>query len=73
MQTRGYVVAGRECNEMNILCLYDTQTFQETILLDASNEIEIYNLGYVASTNKVMFNGLSFANGQYVVGNISLS
>ena len=58
---------------MNILCLYDTQTFQETILLDASNEIEIYNLGYVASTNKVMFNGLSFANGQYVVGNISLS
>jgi hypothetical protein len=40
--------------------------------LDAANEIEIYNLGYVATANKVLFNGLSFANGQYVVGDISL-
>ena len=43
-----------------------------TPLLDATNETEIYNLGYVATANKVLFNGLSFANGQYVVGDISL-
>ena len=67
------LLAGTDKDQRNILSLYDPQTFQETILLDASNEIEIYNLGYVASTNKVMFNGLSFANGQYVVGDISLS
>ena len=67
------LLAGTDKDQRNILSLYDPQTFQETILLDTSNEIEIYNLGYVASTNKVMFNGLSFANGQYVVGDISLS
>lgn len=67
------LLAGTDKDEKNMLTLYDPATFQETILLDTSNEIEIYNLGYVASTNKVMFNGLSFANGQYVVGDISLS
>jgi hypothetical protein len=67
------LLAGTDKEEKNMLTLYDPVTAQETILLDASNEIEIYNLGYVASTNKVMFNGLSFANGQYVVGDISLS
>ena len=66
------LLAGTNKDEKNILSLYDPSTSQETILLDTSNEIEIYNLGYVASTNKVMFNGLSFANGQYVVGDISL-
>ena len=66
------LLAGTNKDDKNILSLYDPSTSQETILLDQSNEIEIYNLGYVASTNKVMFNGLSFANGQYVVGDISL-
>jgi hypothetical protein len=67
------LLSGTDKDQKNVLSLYDPQTFQETILLDASNEIEIYNLGYVASTNKVMFNGLKFADGQYVVGDISLS
>ena len=66
------LLAGTNKDDKNILSLYDPSTSHETILLDTSNEIEIYNLGYVASTNKVMFNGLSFANGQYVVGDISL-
>jgi len=66
------LLAGTNKDEKNILSLYDSSSAQETILLDNSNEIEIYNLGYVASTNKVMFNGLSFSNGQYVVGDISL-
>jgi hypothetical protein len=66
------LLAGTDKDSKNILSLYDPQTFQETILLDASNEIEIYNLGYVASANKIMFNGLSFSDGQYVVGDIPL-
>jgi hypothetical protein len=66
------LLAGTDKGGKNLLSLYDPETFQETLLLDASNEIEIYNLGYVASANKVMFNGLSFANGQYVVGDIPL-
>ena len=66
------LLAGTDKNDKNILSLYDTQTSQETILLDSSNEIEIYNLGYVATANKVMFNGMSFADGEYVVGDITL-
>ena len=66
------LLAGTDKGGKNLLSLYDPETFQETLLLDASNEIEIYNLGYVASANKVMFNGLSFSNGQYVVGDIPL-
>ena len=66
------LLAGTNKDDKNILSLYDPTTAQETILLDTSNEIEIYNLGYVATANKVLFNGLSFANGQYVVGDISL-
>jgi len=66
------LLAGTDKGGKNLLSLYDPETFQETLLLDASNEIEIYNLGYVASANKIMFNGLSFANGQYVVGDIPL-
>ena len=66
------LLAGTNKDDKNILSLYDPSTAQETILLDTSNEIEIYNLGYVATANKVLFNGLSFANGQYVVGDISL-
>jgi hypothetical protein len=66
------LLAGTGKGGKNLLSLYDPETFQETLLLDASNEIEIYNLGYVASANKVMFNGLSFSNGQYVVGDIPL-
>ena len=66
------LLAGTNKDDKNILSIYDPATAQETILLDAANEIEIYNLGYVATANKVLFNGLSFANGQYVVGDISL-
>jgi hypothetical protein len=66
------LLAGTDKDNKNILSLYDPKTFQETVLLDASNEIEIYNLGYVASANKVMFNGLRFADGKYVVGDIPL-
>lgn len=66
------LLAGTDKSGKNLLSLYDPETFQETLLLDASNEVEIYHLGYVASANKVMFNGLSFANGQPVVGDIPL-
>jgi hypothetical protein len=66
------LLAGTNKDDKNILSIYDPATAQETILLDATNETEIYNLGYVATANKVLFNGLSFANGQYVVGDISL-
>ena len=66
------VLTGTNAEGKNILTIFDTETFQESVLLDGSNEVEIYSLGYVPSTNKVMFNGLSFANNQYQVGDITL-
>ena len=56
----------------NITSLYDPSNNQETVVIDAATEIELYNLTYVASTNKLMFNGLRFADNKYVVGEISL-
>jgi hypothetical protein len=74
--TIGYQVGGKllltglDANNKNVVTVYDPTTQQETIIFDGSNEIEIYSIGYVASTGKIMFNGLSFATGQVVVGDI---
>lgn len=76
--TIGYQVGGKllltglDANNKNVVTVYNTVTQQESIIFDGSNEIEIYSIGYVASTGKIMFNGLSFATGQVVVGDIVL-
>jgi hypothetical protein len=67
------VMAGTDANGTNLLTLYDTGSKQETILVDQSNEIEIYNMTYVSATNKIMFNGLRFSDNRQVVGEIDLS
>jgi hypothetical protein len=74
--TIGYQVAGKllltglDVNNKNVVTVYNPATQLETVIYDGSNEIEIYSIGYVASTGKIMFNGLSFATGQVVVGDI---
>jgi hypothetical protein len=67
------VMAGTDANGTNMLTLYETGSKQETILVDQSNEIEIYNMTYVSATNKIMFNGLRFSDNRQVVGEIDLS
>jgi hypothetical protein len=67
------VIAGTDANGTNMLTLYETGSKQETILVDQSNEIEIYNMTYVSATNKIMFNGLRFSDNRQVVGEIDLS
>jgi len=74
--TIGYPVGGKllltglDANNKNIVTVYNPTTQQETIIFDGSNEIEIYSIGYVPATGKIMFNGLRFATGQVVVGDI---
>ena len=74
--TIGYQVGGKllltglDANNKNIVTVYNPATQQESIIFDGSNEVEIYSVGYVPSTGKIMFNGLSFATGQVVVGDI---
>jgi hypothetical protein len=66
------LLAGTNATGTNLLTIYDTSNGNETIVIDGTNEIEIYNMTYVVSTNKIMFNGLRFADNQFVVGEVSL-
>jgi hypothetical protein len=67
------ILAGTNAAGTNLISVYDTSSKQETIVLDASNEIEAYSITYVASRNSIMFTGLRFSDNKYVVGEISLS
>ena len=67
------LLAGTTASGTNTLTIYDTGNDIETVLMDASNEIEIYNMNYVASTNVIMFDGLRFADNQYVIGQVDLN
>lgn len=66
------VLTGLDATGKNIVTVFDPSTHQETVIFDGSNEVEIYSIGYVGTTGKVMFNGLSFATGQVVVGEITI-
>lgn len=66
------LLAGTNAQGVNSLVMYDPLTFQETVLIDATNEIEIYSMAYVRSTGKLMFNGLVFATNRYVMGEITI-
>ena len=67
------VLVGTDATGVNVVTLYETGSKQETILVDQSDEIEIYNMTYVSATNKIMFNGLRFSDNRQVVGEIDLS
>jgi hypothetical protein len=65
------ILTGVDKNERNRLILYNTQTGNETVVFDGSNEIEIYDMVYLASTNKLLFSGLRFSDNKFVVGEVS--
>ena len=66
------LLTGTNANGKNVLTMYDPETKQEEFILDGSNEVEIYSVGYVPATNKIMFNGLQFSDGKYVVAEVAL-
>ena len=66
------IMAGVNTNGQNVLTIYDTTSGTERKLIDETKEIEIYRLNYVSS-NKIMFDGLRFADNKYVIGQVDLS
>jgi hypothetical protein len=66
------ILAGTSSTGSNILSLYDTSSKQETIVMDGSNEVEIYSMSYSQKKNTIMFSGLRFSDNKYVVGEVSL-
>jgi hypothetical protein len=67
------IIAGVNQNEKNVLSLFNTSDNSEIQLIGPDNEIEIYHLNYVASSNKIMFDGLRFSDNKYVIGQYDLN
>ena len=66
------ILAGTNAESVNTLSVIDLTTLQETVIIDSSNEVEIYNLSYISATNRIMFNGLRFSDGKFVIGEVDL-
>jgi hypothetical protein len=66
------ILSGTSSTGSNILSLYDTSSKQETVVMDGSNEVEIYSMSYSQKKNAVMFSGLRFSDNKFVVGEVSL-
>ena len=66
------ILTGTSAEGVNMTTVFDTESRVETIVVDASNEIEMYNITYVEASNKIMFNGLRFSDNEFVVGEIAL-
>ena len=66
------ILAGLTASGVNSLTVYDPTTFQETVVVDQTNEVEVYNLTYIAATNRIMFNGLRFSDNQFVLGEVEM-
>jgi hypothetical protein len=70
--TTTMILSGTSSTGSNILSLYDTSSKQETVVMDGSNEVEIYSMSYSEKKNAIMFAGLRFSDNKYVVGEVSL-
>ena len=68
-----FVLVGLNADGTNMLTLYNPETFQETVVLDSVNEVEIYSLDVIGDTNKIIFNGLRFSDNKLVVGEVDLA
>lgn len=66
------LVAGTTSAGVNSLSVYDTSTRQETVVMDSSNEVEIYSMSYSARNNSVVYSGLRFSDNRFVVGEVPL-
>ncbi len=68
------ILAGLDRGATNRLVLFDTRTESETNLLGPEN-IEVYHLSYRNANNHqlVLFDGLRFSDGQYVICQVDLT
>jgi hypothetical protein len=68
----GIALTGLNSSNQNSLIYYNTESGAETTLISSTNEIEIYHLTYNAATNKLMFDGLRFADNKFIFGQVDL-
>lgn len=68
----GVVISGLDASNLNKTIYFNSDSGNETTLIPTSNEIEIYHMTYNAATQKMMFDGLRFADNKYVFGQVDL-
>ncbi|PTL58221.1 hypothetical protein [Paraconexibacter algicola] len=66
------VLSGVGAHERNVTTLYDTTDGSERVLIGPDAEVEVYHLNYRADDNRILFDGLRFADNTYVLGQIDL-
>lgn len=66
------IITGTNAEGTNVMSVFDPATDTETMVMDGSNQIEIYSMTYVPALGKVMFSGLRFSDNSYVVGEIAI-
>ena len=65
-------IAGLDQHGKQTTVLYDTIGQSSTTLLDATDEVELFGLEYSAALKRIMFRGVRFSDGKYVLGTIDL-
>ncbi len=66
-------LSGLDAQDRNVTTLYDTTDGSESVLIGPEQEIEVYHLNYVAAGNRILFDGLRFADNSYVLGQVDLT
>ena len=69
----GVVISGLNASGQNITTLLSPATGGETTLIGSDSEIEVHHLSYLAKANRILFDGLRFADNKYVIGQIDLT
>jgi hypothetical protein len=65
-------LAGVDAGEHRVLVLHDTATGTETPLIGPDTEFDVYHLTYDAKGEKLLFDGLRFADNKFVLGQVDL-
>jgi len=66
------ILTGTDAKDVNRLIIYNTTNGSEIVVFDGRNEIEIYDMVFIAGTNTLMFSGLRFSDNRFVIGEVRL-
>jgi hypothetical protein len=67
------ILAGTSKSGANRLVRLNLVSRTESVLIDETNEIEVYNVRWSKAQGRVFFDGLRFSDNKYVIGSIDVS
>ena len=66
-------LTGIDENDDYITTYLNLSNNEETTIIDTDDDLEIYHLSFLASNNRLMFDGLRFADNSYVIGYVDMA